>query len=248
MKLDRLLGDGSGPAWLAWRRKVDRLAPGVAVLDVLGRADWPGDDASWDGFVQLQHRAREACQAGAGEDWQPPPPKPPERIPVGMWRGLGQLEQTTAVETAGEWVSDWHNPDTRRRQGLLLAGAVGAGKTTIASALAHDTDPYAYWHVVDLLQWLMDGYTSGEFSHRFNTVSRRKLLVLDDLGVERDTDGQLDLVVKLLDLRHRNSTHTVVTTNLPSAQRANRYGHRIESRLLDMCQQVVVLGGDRRAA
>lgn len=247
MKLD-LLGNGTGEAWLGWRRKVDRLGPGVAVLDHLGRADWPGDDVSWDRFVDLQHRAKAACDVGAGEDWQPPPEKAPERIPVGMWRGLARLEQTDAVGLAGEWVSDWHNPATRRRQGLLLVGAVGAGKTTIATAVSHDTDPYAYWHVVDLLQWLMDGYSSGEFSHRFNSVSRRQLLVLDDVGVERDTDGQADLVVKLLDLRHRNGSHTVVTTNLTSEQRAHRYGHRIESRLLDMCQPLPVLGGDRRAA
>lgn len=248
MKLDTLLGNGSGPAWLEWRRKCNLLPAGAVVLDHLGRADWPGDDTSWTDFVALQERVKAACRLPSEESWTPPPPKPPERIPTGMWRTLGELEQTEAVQSAGEWVSDWHNPQTRRRQGLLLVGAVGAGKTSIASALAHDTDPYAYWHVVDLLTWLMNGYSSGEFPHRFDSVSRRKLLVLDDLGVERDTDGQADLVVKLLDLRHRNGSHTVVTSNLTSAERAHRYGRRIESRLLDMCATVPVLGGDRRAA
>lgn len=246
--LKDLFGDGIGQPWLDWRRKVDKLPPGAVLLDHLGREDWPGDDASWDGFVALQQRAKAACDADTGETWEPPPERSPERIPAGMWRSLGQLEQTDAVQTAGEWCSDWHNPATRLRRGLLLVGAVGAGKTSIATALAHDTDPYAYWHVVDLLQWLMDGYSRNEFTFRFDSVARRKVLVVDDLGVERDTDGQTDLVVKLLDTRHRNGTHTVLTTNLPPGMRENRYGRRIESRLIDMCATVPVLGGDRRAA
>ena len=45
---------GTGPRWVEWARKIDQLANGVAVLDALGRKDWPGDDESWDRFVAEQ--------------------------------------------------------------------------------------------------------------------------------------------------------------------------------------------------
>lgn len=239
---------GTGPRWVEWARKIDQLANGVAVLDALGRKDWPGDDESWDRFVAEQERARAACGAPDDDGWEPPPVEPPARIPAGFWRGLSQLEQTPAVDRAGEWVADWHHPEIRQRRGLLFAGPVGTGKTAIAAAIAHDIDGWAFWPVTDLVQHLMDSYADNSFGYRFSALARRRILVLDDLGAERDTDGQTDLVVKLLDARHRGDGHTVITTNLPPALREVRYGQRIESRLRDMCQTVPVVGDDRRVA
>lgn len=241
-----LLGAGTGPAWEAWNRKIDRIPTGGAVLDHLDRTDWPGDDTTWDTFVALQQRVQQLCGADTGSSWTPPVDTPPERIPAGMWRGLASLDLVPAVDHAGVWVADWHNPDTRRRRGLLLVGPVGVGKTAIAAAIAHDTDGRAFWPVTDLVQHLMDSYSDNSFGYRFSNLARRQLLVIDDLGAERDTDGQTDLVVKLLDARHRGGVHSVITTNLTPDLRERRYGQRIESRLIDMCEEVPVTGDDRR--
>lgn len=247
-KLADMFGRGIGQPWVEWTRKIDKLADGLAVLDALNRKDWPGDDESWDRFVAEQERARAACGARADEAWEPPPVESPARIPSGFWRGLSQLEQTAAVDRAGEWVADWHHPEIRQRRGLLLGGPVGTGKTAIAAAIAHDTDGWAFWPVVDLVQHLMDGYGDNSFGYRFGALARRSILIVDDLGAERDTDGQTDLVVKLLDARHRGDGHTIISTNLTSKLREVRYGQRIESRLRDMCETVAVVGDDRRAA
>lgn len=246
--LDTLLGTGIGDPWLVWADKVRRVPPGVGVLDVLGRRDWPGDDITWGRFVALQDQARRICQADTGSGWSNPQAPAPQRIPAGEWRSLSALAPTAALDRVGEWVSEWHAHQREAWRGLLLVGAVGTGKTAIACALAHDSDGDSFWPVTDLIDHLMDSYRSNSFGARFDALARRRLLILDDLGAERDTDGQTDLVVKLIDRRHRQRRVTVITTNLKSAQRTARYGQRIESRLQQMCEVVPVTGADRRAA
>lgn len=247
-KLQRILGAGIGDPWLAWNAKIDRLPHGAVVLDHLSRADWPGDDAGWDRFVELQDRARRLCNADTGAGWQAPQEPPPPRIPAGEWRGLSQLEQSPQVDQVGVWVSDWHANGGDVWRGLLFVGPVGTGKTAICAALAYDTDPHAFWSTTALIDWLLDGYRTNAFGHRFDTLAKRRLLILDDLGTERDTDGQVDLVVKLIEARHRHRRLTVISTNLRTHLRTARYGQRIESRLTEMCEVVPMPGDDRRVA
>lgn len=70
---------------------------------------------------------------------------------------------------------------------------------------------------------------------------RAGLLILDDLGAERVTDWQLDVVARIVEHHYdRNETNTIVTSNYSPADLARRLGkddpiqgERIVSRLIE---------------
>ena len=77
---------------------------------------------------------------------------------------------------------------------------------------------------------------------RRSAYDNASMLVLDDLGLEREGDSKK--IEELLYLRHVNERVTIVTTNLDGAEFARRYSDRIASRLRERgrwikCEQVV---------
>jgi hypothetical protein len=73
-------------------------------------------------------------------------------------------------------------------------------------------------------------------------------LFLDDLGVERATDQNLDAVSSLLRERYERQLPTWITTNLSVADMIARYGQRVISRLVETTTIVEIGGRDRRFA
>ena len=75
------------------------------------------------------------------------------------------------------------------------------------------------------------------------------LLILDDFGMERDTEYGLEQVYNVVDSRYRSSKPLIVTTNLTleQMQHPEDTAHaRIYDRLLEMCVPVRFTGGDFR--
>ena len=80
-------------------------------------------------------------------------------------------------------------------------------------------------------------------------LSRYDLLVIDDLGVERDTSYSVEQVFNVIDARSRTGKPLIVTTNLSLAdlQNPSSLGYaRIYDRILEMCPIRLKLAGDSR--
>lgn len=111
---------------------------------------------------------------------------------------------------------------------LLLYGLPGRSKTHLAVAIGWaflaQLKSVCYYHVGDLLDALRQGYrvtsllAPGEF-HResfdaiMNYVKKCSLLILDDLGVQKETDWVAERLDTIIDHRYVNSLPTVVTAN-----------------------------------
>lgn len=99
--------------------------------------------------------------------------------------------------------------------GILFRGPVGTGKSFFACCIANEllkkrvpTAVTSFPRLLNLLQ------NSNDRQGLLDRLSAYKLLVIDDLGVERDTGYAAEQVFAVIDARCRSNLPTIVTTNL----------------------------------
>ena len=139
----------------------------------------------------------------------------------------------------------------KRGSGLLLFGGVGSGKTFIASCIANDLINRGYPCLVTNFARLtntISGMYDGKQEY-IDGLNKFKLLVIDDLGAERETDYMGEIIHNIIDSRYRVKLPLIITTNLTIDSMQNPQDirkKRIYSRLLEMCIPVFLPGSDRR--
>lgn len=156
-------------------------------------------------------------------NWMAPMRSPP--FPQPTWFGLDGQELRQAASEAMAGSQAWLDyPDCKV---LLMIGGIGAGKTTAAAWIVAGEKANAVWlparTVDDLDAWKQVGHLA----------KTAQLLVIDDLGTERDTESGFgrDTLGSLLTDRIDRAQRTVVTTNLSGFELVKRYGERLRSRL-----------------
>lgn len=73
-----------------------------------------------------------------------------------------------------------------------------------------------------------------------------KVLVLDDIGVEKVTEFVEEFMYLLINRQYEKVYPIVITSNLPLSKLAERLGDRIVSRIKEMCEIVELKGEDKR--
>ena len=146
------------------------------------------------------------------------------------------------------------NFDTFKEEGkgVLLFGGVGNGKTyltaCVANALINKGVPCIFKNFRDIENDLKDAY--GETKKYLEYLNTFPLMVLDDLGAERNTEYmQKDIVYAIIDARYRAGLPVLVTSNYTKEELLNPTDiaqQRIFSRLFGMCTPIRVEGKDRR--
>ena len=137
-------------------------------------------------------------------------------------------------------------------QGLLFWGNVGTGKTflagCIANALMEKNIPVLMTSFPKLLNAL-GGLYSGEKNEYLKSLNQYRLLIIDDLGVERDTPYVLETVYLVIDERYKSGKPFIITTNLSLEELRNpadlEHG-RIYDRIMDRCVPVAFSGKNYR--
>lgn len=120
------------------------------------------------------------------------------------------------MERAREYVARWEEHE-KQGTGLLLWGYVGTGKSyiagCIANALLDKGVPVLMTNFSRLLNRLTD-YQAGDKNAYLQSLDAYRLLIVDDLGVERGSDFVREQVFQIIDSRYRRGLPLIVTTNL----------------------------------
>lgn len=136
--------------------------------------------------------------------------------------------------------------------GILFYGDVGTGKSFLACCIANallgrlvSVSVTNFPRILNTLQGSFD----DERQKRIDRLQQYSLLVIDDLGVERDTAFSVEQVYNVIDTRARSGKPLIVTTNLSmkDLQSPPSLAHsRIYDRVLEMCPIRLKLTGDSR--
>ena len=134
-----------------------------------------------------------------------------------------------------------------KRQGILFWGTVGTGKSYTAACIANElldrTIPVVMTSFVKILQNIQGNQEEEKVI--MSRLNDAKLLLIDDLGTERNTDYALEKVYNIIDSRYRSGKPLILTTNMTLKEMQEttdiRY-KRIYDRIFEMCFPVRVSG------
>ncbi len=136
--------------------------------------------------------------------------------------------------------------------GLLLWGEVGTGKSffaaCIANALIEECVSVKMTNFAAILHDLFSCDDKNEYIDRLNESS---LLIIDDLGIERNTEYALEQVYNIIDARYKSNKPVIITTNLSLTELKHPVDtahKRIYDRVLEMCVPIRFNGENMRCS
>ncbi len=142
---------------------------------------------------------------------------------------------------------------------LLFIGRSGVGKTflsnCIGSKLLEQGIPVLYVPVSSLFKpFAAAAFATDEeremLSALRNLILTVELLIIDDLGTEKQTATRYEEVLEILNTREMNGRNrpckTIITTNLSPKQLFDTYGERVASRILGSFDVLQFCGDDIR--
>ena len=156
-------------------------------------------------------------------------------------------EISDAIKNYAEKFEDFKKDGT----GLLLYGTVGTGKTYYAACIANyllDKNIDVLMTNFSILTNEISGMKDGKQKY-IDSLNKYKLLIIDDLGIERNTEYMQEMVFNIIDCRYRSGLPFIITTNLTAAElkKTSDIGYsRIYDRILERCFPVAVTGESRR--
>jgi DNA replication protein DnaC len=137
-------------------------------------------------------------------------------------------------------------------RGLWFMGDVGTGKTTLAmlvsKAALEAGRSVAIYSLPRLLNEIRDTHRA-ERSHvdLLDRLAAVDLLHVDDVGAERTTDWVLEELYSIVNARYEEQRSMVITTNILDREAlCEQITERTVSRLTEMCDELPLLGDDRR--
>lgn len=132
-----------------------------------------------------------------------------------------------------------------KNQGLLLYGPVGTGKSFTAACIANALMEQNITVIMTSFVKILQDIGTGDEASYIQILNSASLLIIDDLGAERNTDYALEKVYNVIDSRIRTDKPMILTTNLELSEMLQttdiRY-RRVYDRIFETCYPVEMPG------
>ena len=161
-----------------------------------------------------------------------------------------------AMRIARSYCKRW---DTLKAEslGLCFWGDVGTGKTYIAGCIANDLLDRGVRVLMTNFSRLLNRLTDlqmGDRNSYIDSLNVYELLVIDDFGIERNSEFAKEQCFSIVDSRYRSGLPMIVTTNLtledmkhPDDLWRKRIFDRIQERCIPVCVNDQNIRGINRA-
>jgi DNA replication protein DnaC len=157
--------------------------------------------------------------------------------------------QELALEVARDFYETY---DPKESRNLLFSGLYGVGKSHLAFSIVRDLMmkkevTCIFTSVPKLLTHIRDTFRKDSDVSELQlliALEEIDVLVLDDIGAEKESDWVHEKIFELID--SRAGKHTIYTTNLSSVELDQKIGKRNFSRLIMDTEIVRIEGEDNR--
>lgn len=156
-----------------------------------------------------------------------------------------------AVRTAEKMVKS-----SKIETGLFITGSVGLGKTMLSCVILLEVAKIYKLNILyvktnEFFESVKQTYSEkspdyGSGPEKENLLKEADVLVLDELGLSRNTDWENKKLYSILDSRYERRLPTIITTNLNLEDFQHLEYGRIHSRILEMCRIIKIEGTDYR--
>jgi DNA replication protein DnaC len=130
------------------------------------------------------------------------------RLDYRTQRGLRKDKVATLL--SGQYLHYAHN--------IIITGATGCGKTYLACALGQQACEQnhivKYYRLGQLLDELSVGHADGSYRQQLAQLAKKKLLILDDWGMEKLTARQANDLLDVMEDRYQNAS-TIIASQIP---------------------------------
>ena len=157
-----------------------------------------------------------------------------------LWRFESATVMTPQLAKARGYVQNW-DEFKKAGIGLIMFGDVGTGKSyaagCIANALIDRLESVLYVRMSDVVN-RMQGNFGADRDHYMKSLMCPDLLILDDLGAERNTSFSKECVFDVVDKRLLTGKPMIITTNIPISimrKATDLDDRRIYDRILAVC-------------
>lgn len=167
------------------------------------------------------------------------------------WRFENDNGKNPKLNLARKYVKNWKEMQ-KKNIGYVIMGPVGTGKSFFAGCIANALMEQGVSVMMTNFSRILNELTKpyADKNQIISNLVSYPLLIIDDLGIERNSEFALEMIYNVIDRRYCTKKPLIVTTNL-SYQDMTRSDldmehQRIYSRLMEMCLPVIYKGSDQR--